>query len=93
MNTTTTIRRGFASAVAATTFLALAACGTEVSPPSQDIGKNVSKEQKAPVQPSRTGGPRLDFGDDLGTADPRARKNAPAGSGTRNRLDFRDDGI
>ena len=93
MNGNRTIRRGFASAVAISAFVALSACSAEVDPPSQNINKVVEKDKKAPNQPTRTGGPRLKFKDDLGTAKPLKKKTNPAGSGTRNRMDFGDNGL
>lgn len=92
MNTTATMRRAIVAAAIITAFSGVTACGANVSPPSQDINKIVNEQQKAPAQPLRTTGNRLQFGDDLGNAKPRAHKNSPAGSGTRNRLDFRDTG-
>ena len=95
MNTTTMGRRKVSAAVvAAVTMFAVAACGTEVQAPTQDIsGSHTKQEKKAPPQPSRTSERRMDFGDEVGTADPREKKPTPAGSGTRNRMDFRDHGI
>ena len=92
-NSTTAVRRAFAAAAVVIGFSGLTACGTEIAPPSQDIGTVVEKQQKAPVQPRRTTGNRMHFGDDLGDAKTRAPRQAtPAGSGTRNRMDFRDTG-
>jgi hypothetical protein len=93
MNGNHTIRRAFASVVAISAFLAMTSCSSEVSPPSQDINKVVKKDTKAPAQPKRTGSARLSFGDDLGTAKHLKKKTNPAGSGTRNRLNFGDDGL
>jgi hypothetical protein len=94
MNTnTTTIRRRFAAiAIAAIAFPAFAACGTEISPPAQDIGGSRIEKQDAPSQPERTTGNRYRFDDEYGTPKIRERKAQPAGSGTRNRMDFRDEG-
>ena len=93
MNTnTTTVRRAFAAAAIVIGFSGVTACGTEISPPSQDIGTVVKKQQKAPVQPRRTTGNRMHFGDDLGDATTRVHTSAPARIGTRNRMDFGDTG-
>ena len=42
--------------------------------------------------PTRTTGNRSTFGDEYGTAKVKARKAQPLGGGTRNRMNFRDDG-
>ena len=65
-----TIRRGFAAFAAATAFFAFAACGTEISPPTQDIGGAQQKHTRAPEQPTKTDAARQDFGDEYGNADP-----------------------
>ena len=90
MNITATTRSAIVAVAIITAFSGVTACGADVSPPSQDINKVVKKQ--APAQPQRTTGNRLKFGDDLGNAETRAHKSSPAGSGTRNRLDFRDTG-
>lgn len=95
MNTNTTIRRRVAAcAVAAVVFPAFAACGAEVVPPAQNIGGDKVQKQDAPAPraPKRTTGNRFDFGDEYGQARARKHTNEPAGSGTRNRMDFRDGG-
>lgn len=95
MNTdTTTIQRRIASGViTAIAFSAFAACGTEISPPAQDIGREqVERQDRTAGTPQRTTGNRFDFGDEYGTAKVRERRAGPAGSGDRNRMDFRDDG-
>ena len=93
MNTTTTIRRRIAAiTIAAIAFPAFAACGTEIAPPAQDIGGSKVEKQDGPGMPERTTGNRFQFDDEYGTAKRREHKTQPAGSGTRNRLDFRDDG-
>lgn len=94
MHTTTSMRRSIAAcAIAAIAFPAFAACGTDVSPPAQNVGRNQTDTQDhdGPM-PKRTTGNRFDFGDEYGRAEVRERKARPAGSGTRNRMDFRDDG-
>lgn len=93
MNGNRTIRRGFASAVAISALLAMTSCSNEVSPPSQDINKVVKKDTKAPRQPTRTEGPRGSFGDEYGNPKKLEKKSNPAGSGTRNRLNFGDNGL
>ena len=94
MNTTTTIRRRIAfCTIAAFAFPAFAACGTEIAPPAQDIGGSQQKHGKAPAQPARTSIPRGGFGDEYGQAKARKQQSTPAGSGTRNRIDFRDRGF
>jgi hypothetical protein len=94
MNTTTTIRRQIAAcAIAAIVVPAFAACGEEIAPPTQDVGRNqVDKQDRQAPVPQRTTGNRFDFGDEYGTAKVPERKARPAGSGTRNRMDFGDDG-
>jgi len=93
MNTTTTIRRRIAAiTIAAIAFPAFAACGTEIAPPAQDIGGSKVQKQDAPAMPPRTTGNRFQFDDEYGAAKVREHKTQPAGSGTRNRMDFRDDG-
>ena len=93
MNTTATIHRRIASGVVvAIACSAFAACGTEIEPPSQDIGDQVKKQDRTVPTPKRTSGNRYDFNDEYGTAKVRPRKTQPAGSGTRNRMDFRDVG-
>ena len=91
--TTTTIRRRIAfCTIAAIAFPAFTACGTEIAPPAQDIGGSKAQKQDAPSQPERTTGNRYRFDDEYGTPTIREHRAQPAGSGTRNRLDFRDDG-
>jgi hypothetical protein len=92
MNGTRSIRRGFAAAVAITTFAALTACSTEVKPPEQNIGKITRPDGRAPHNPAQKGTGRNNFGDELGNPKLMRKKNLPAGSGTRNRMDFRDHG-
>ena len=71
MNTNAhTIRQGFAAFTAATAFFAFAACGTEISPPAQDIGGTQQKQEPNAPQDPRTSIPRSDFGDENGNADP-----------------------
>lgn len=88
-----TIRRRIAAiGVAAIVFPTFAACSNEISPPRQNIGQDRAekKDRVAPV-PERTSPNRFDFGDEYGKAKLRERKALPAGSGTRNRLDFGED--
>ncbi len=93
MNTTATIHRRIASGVVvAFAFSAFAACGTEIAPPAQNIGEQVEKKDSTHRRRSARPGNRFDFGDEYGTAKVRERKARPAGSGTRNRMDFRDEG-
>lgn len=95
MNTTatTTIRRRIAfCTIAAFVAPAFAACGTEISPPAQDISRAKVEKKDAPATPPRTTGNRFRFDDEYGTAKVPAHEPRPAGSGTRNRMDFRDDG-
>ena len=93
MNTTTIRRRIATAIVTAFAFSAFAACGTEVEPPSQNIGRDQVEKKDRPVPvPKRTTGNRFNFGDEFGTPKIRERKASPAGSGTRNRMNFRDDG-
>ena len=94
MNTTTTIRRRIAAcAIAAIVVPAFTACGDEIAPPAQDISRNqVDKQDRSAPVPERTTGNRFEFGDEYGTAKVPERKARPAGSGTRSRMDFRDDG-
>ena len=94
MNTNASIRRRVAAAaVAAIVVPTFAACGDEVSPPAQDIGgASTEKKESAPRAPKRTTGNRYDFGDEYGKARPRTEAHEPAGSGTRNRMDFGDTG-
>ena len=92
MNTTTIHRRIASGIVTAIAFSAFAACGTEVEPPAQDIGDQVQKKDNTAPAPKRTTGNRYDFGDEYGTPKIREHKARPAGSGTRNRMDFRDAG-
>lgn len=94
MNTNITIRRRIATfAVAAIVIPAFGACGTEISAPAQDIaGSKVQKQDRTVPMPTRTTHNRYSFKDEYGTAKVQERKAQPAGSGTRNRMDFRDDG-
>ncbi len=94
MNTTiTTIRRRIAfCTIAAFVVPAFAACGTEIAPPAQDIGRTKVEKQDKPATPPRTTGNRYRFGDEYGTAKVPERKIRRVGGGTRNRMDFRDDG-
>jgi hypothetical protein len=92
MNGTRSIRRGFAAAVAITTFAALTACSTEVKPPEQNIGKIARPDGRAPHNPAKKDSGRGNFGDELGNPKLMHKKNLPAGSGTRNRLNFGDNG-
>lgn len=92
-STNATIRRRIAAiGVAAMVFPTFAACSAEVSPPQQNIGQHRAekKDHSAPVPP-RTSTNRYDFRDEYGKAKPREKKASPAGSGTRNRLDFGDE--
>ena len=72
MNThRTTIRRGFTAVVAATAFIAFAACGVEVSDGTGTIGgshdqKEAEVPSRVPSQGPRTSVPRTDFGDEYG---------------------------
>ena len=96
MNTTASIRRRIAAGViAAIVVPTFAACGNEVTPPAQNIGgtKVQKKDAPAPRAPKRTTGNRYDFDDEYGTARPRTHTHQPAGSGTRNRMDFGDTGV
>lgn len=92
--TTTTIRRRIAACtIAAFAFPAFAACGSEISPPAQDISRDkIDQQERQAPMPKRTTGNRYSFDDEYGTAKIPERKAQPAGSGTRNRMDFRDDG-
>ena len=92
MNTTTIHRRIASGIVTAIAFSAFAACGTEVEPPAQDIGDKVQKQDRTAPAPDHKSGNRYDFGDEYGTPKIREHKARPAGSGTRNRMDFRDAG-
>ena len=92
MNTTTIRRRIAAITIAAIAFPAFAACGTEIAPPAQDINRTKVEKHDGPGMPERTTGNRFQFDDEYGKAKIRERKTQPAGSGTRNRMDFRDDG-
>jgi len=83
MNTIT--RPGLASVAAAAAFIALTACGTEVAPPAQDVGRTVEKDRTTPDTRNSTGN-RMDFGDDYGKGEPRVKKLSPADRATRNRL-------
>ena len=87
---TTTFRKGIASAFAVAAVFAVTACGNEVAPPAQDIG-GTQADKPAPTQ-RNTSGSRMDFGDENGKAAQQSGDSEPAGSGTRNRMDFRDDG-
>lgn len=90
---TTTVRRAAVAAVIIVIGCSgVTACGTEVTQPAQEIRTVVKKQQKVPVQPPRTSGNRLQFGDDMGNAAPRLHTTRRVGGGTRNRLDFRDTG-
>jgi hypothetical protein len=93
MNITTTVRRRIAfCTIAAIAFPAFAACGTEIAPPAQDVGRSKVEKHDGPAMPKRTTVNRYTFDDEYGTAKPREHKTQPAGSGTRNRMDFGDDG-
>jgi hypothetical protein len=65
-------RRGCIAVAAATAFVAVAACGTEVAPPTQDIG-GTQETTDAPPQPTRTSPTRGDFGDENGNPTPGQR--------------------
>ena len=91
MNTTTIHRRIASGVVTVIACSAFAACGTEIEPPAQDISGDRAEKNKAPA-PDHKSGNRYDFGDEYGTPKIRERKARPAGSGTRNRMDFRDAG-
>lgn len=92
MDVTTIHRRIASCAIVAVAFSGFAACGSEVSPPAQNISDQSEKQDSKAPSPRRTTGNRFDFGDEYGTAKVPARKARPAGSGTRNRMDFRDEG-
>lgn len=89
-----TIRTGIAAMAATGAIFSMAACGTEIQPPAQDIGSH-QKQEEAPDQPARTSIPRGSFGDEYGQAKGRKQheQSTPAGSGTRNRMNFRDGGF
>lgn len=92
MNSSNTIRRRIAVGVfTAIVFSTFAACGTEVAP-TQDISGTKVHKSDAPPVPARTSVNRRIFDDEFGQAKAREHKASPAGSGTRNRMDFRDDG-
>ena len=92
MNIDTTMRRGVVAVVTTAAFFAVAACGTEVAPPAQDIGSVAKKKSQAPrPAPVRTSEVRMDFGDDNGTATPRAPRAKDYWKGSGNRMDFRDE--
>jgi hypothetical protein len=92
MNGKSPTRRTFASAVAITTFVALTACSADVEPPAQNINNVVRKDGRAPHNPAKVNSGRGHFGDELGNPRLMRKKNLPAGSGTRNRMDFGDNG-
>ena len=96
MNTYTykhTVRRRFAACVAAAVvFPVFAACGADVEAPAQDISRQKVEKKDAVPAPKRTTGNRYDFRDEYGKGEVAARKARPAGSGTRNRMDFGDNG-
>jgi hypothetical protein len=54
MNTTTTIRRGIATAAATASFFSFAACGSETFPPAQDIGSTQEQKETTPPSPTKT---------------------------------------
>lgn len=89
----TTIRRAIATTAAAAAMFSMAACGSEIQAPTNDIGRHQRETDKAPAQAPRTSIPRGDFGDEYGQARARKHHTTPAGSGTRNRMDFRDRGF
>ena len=92
MNTNTTTRRRIAAfTIAAIGFPAFAACGSEIAPPAQNIGRDRVQQEKVVPAPQRTTGNRWDFDDEYGKAKVPARTSQPAGSGTRNRMDFGDE--
>jgi hypothetical protein len=92
MNTNSTRCRIAAIAIAAITAPAFAACGAEISAPAQEIGRNQDRDShRAVPAPERTTGNRWDFDDEYGKAKVPARKSQPAGSGTRNRMNFEDE--
>ena len=68
------------------------ACGTEVPAPAQDISHS-STDKKAEHKPQapRTERNRAGFDDEYGQAEQRKNVRRPAGSGTRNRMDFGED--
>ena len=90
-STSTTIRKAIAASAAAAAIFSMAACGSEIQAPTNDIGK--SQQQQAPKQGHRTSIPRGSFNDEYGQAKNRQHPSTPAGSGTRNRMDFRDRGF
>ena len=92
MNTTTHRRRTIACAIAAAIISpAFAACGSEISPPAQDISRDEAdrKDTTAPM-PKRTTGNRIDFDDDYGKATISPRPNRDTWRGSGNRMDFGD---
>ncbi|MDT0184199.1 hypothetical protein Q9S36_28800 [Microbacterium sp. ARD31] len=80
MNTTIqtgdVVRRGSIAVAAAAACFAFAACGTEVAPPTQDIGGTQQETTDAPAQPTRTSPTRGEFGDEYGTARPGQRSGS-----------------
>ncbi|MEP6855931.1 MAG: hypothetical protein ABJA33_10715 [Pedococcus sp.] len=93
MNTTTIRRCIVAGVVVGISIPGFAACGAEIAPPAQDISRVTPDKQHHSVpMPTRTTGNRSTFGDEYGTAKVKARKAQPLGGGTRNRMNFRDDG-
>jgi hypothetical protein len=89
----TTTRRAVATIAAAAVMFSAAACGTEIQAPTNDIGRHQRETDKAPSQAPRTTIQRGSFGDEYGQARARKHHSTPAGSGTRNRMDFRDRGF
>ena len=92
MGNRSTPRRIAAAAAVVIVVPAFASCSADVAPPAQNIGGNKVQKSERPVpQPRRTTGNRLSFGDEFGTGHVKPRKPLPAGSGTRNRMQFPDD--
>ena len=93
-NTHAVRRRLVACAAAALVLPGLAACGTEIDPPAQDLSRGKIEKTLGTVPvPARTSGNRLDFGDEYGKATAKKRSEERTGTGSLNRLDFRDNGL
>jgi hypothetical protein len=87
----TTIFRSIAAAATSAVVFSVAACGDEVAPPANDVSRGKVVQERSVPAPQRPSVNRMDFRDENGSAKPRGRKHEPAGSRTRDRMDFAEN--
>lgn len=82
MDIITTARTCLVAATFGAASLALSSCGDEVQPPAQDIGVELPEPETRHYEPACN---------TRAAVRPCPEKKSPAGSGTRNRIEFDDE--